>query len=429
MKYLAMLLICQSALSQFQIGDSVAVGIQAVDCTSLRGTATTSAPTVKCEPVGQKGKVLAGPTADINGSSTIIFWQVSFIDNLTGWVAGKNLVFVSGGVAPPTTTFHEADSVAVNVSCANVWTSPHSWETPIRCYPLGTKGRLLRGPSTDSLGVVFWHVYFSDSTSQSPVYWCAVSDLIVTKPFPIIVGQIPTATLKANPTSVSSLGSSVVTLTWTTQNATSVGLAGWSGYWDLNGSHMFSITYSQTITLMATNVYGMVQVPVTILVTTPPPIAPVFAIGSRVVVSSTLPLNIRTVPSTSGNQPSGTEKPGQQGKITSGPGTASGFTWWNIQWNDGKSGWSAESYLTPVAALPPLTYPSIADKYDTVTISSQGNIDPILLYNFHIRMGCADTVISLPQLYFAVPNPAGFYDTTYFTGTYHFTKPKNSVER
>ena len=87
MKYFAMILICQSAFAQFQVGDSVAVGPQAIDCTSVRNIASTSGSTIKCEPVGIRGIVTAGSTLDVNGTSTLVFFRVSFTDGVSGWAA------------------------------------------------------------------------------------------------------------------------------------------------------------------------------------------------------------------------------------------------------------------------------------------------------------------------------------------------------
>jgi hypothetical protein len=251
--------------------------------------------------------------------------------------------------------------------------------------------------------------------------WCAEKYMRATVSVPPVT-QIPIVNFSASPTSFST-GGGVVTFKWTTQYATFVGIEGMNlGFLATNDSLQFLVKSSQTFTMTATNDYGMVRKSITISVMTPPP--PVgFVVGGRVAVTANA-LNVRSAPSL-GNTPLGIVMKDMQGTLLLGP-IVSGDTWWKIQWDNGKLGYSSQLYLTVIL---PQTYPSVADKYDTVTISSQGDIDPIILYSFHIRKGCADTTMSLPQLYFVVSNPVGIDDTTYFIGTYHFTKPKASVER
>ena len=38
------------------------------------------------------------------------------------------------------------------------------------------------------------------------------------------------------------------------------------------------------------------------------------------------------------------------GTVIGGPTTASGYTWWQINWDNGLSGWSINTYLLPAAA-------------------------------------------------------------------------------
>ncbi len=325
--------------------------------------------------------------------------------------------------------FHEADSVMVSVPCADVKDHVRVGNI-LRCYPRGTVGWIVDGPASDSLGVVYWNVWWRDSLfTTNPQSWCKETDMVVTKAFPIVVDQLPTATFTVKPTSVSA-GQGVVTFKWTTKNATSVGLEGWPGYQNLNDSEMVLITYSQTVTLTATNVYGMVQIPVTIpVITPPPPIPTTVAVGVRVVVIPVNGLNVRSMPSMVGNFPIWVEKKGQEGIVIAGATVASGFTWWTVQWDDKKSGWSADTYLMPIATPPPLPYPSIADKHDSLTFTTSG-FDPIIIQCLYPRMGSADTSMTMEPFYYVRPKPLGLgFDTTYITATYRFTKPKNSVER
>jgi hypothetical protein len=291
----------------------------------------------------------------------------------------------------------------------------------VNCYPNGTAGWIVDGPMTDSLGVVWWGVWWSDGLMS----WCAESNLSLTKAFPIVEGQLPTATFTASPTSIST-GSGAVTFKWTTRNATSVGLEEWSGYRNLNDSLMIWVTNTQTGTLIATNVFGMAQTAVQVPVTTPPIIGVGFYIGRRVMVSANV-LFVRPGPSQEG-YPNGTEATGQQGVIISGSVAGGTYTWWNIRWDDGKLGWSAEAYLSPIEPPPP-PYSSIADRYDSLLFTSEG-FDPLVIQGMYIRMGCPDTTMGTPRFYFVRPQPVGgLFDTTYIDVIYHFTKPAASVEK
>jgi len=80
----------------------------------------------------------------------------------------------------------------------------------------------------------------------------------------------------------------------------------------------------------------------------PPPSSP-FVVGA--LVQTTESLNVRQtpgIPSTIlGVQPSGAT-----GTLLEGPVTASGYTWWRIDYATGADGWSAQAYLAVVAPPP-----------------------------------------------------------------------------
>jgi chitodextrinase len=79
--------------------------------------------------------------------------------------------------------------------------------------------------------------------------------------------------------------------------------------------------------------------------TQPPAMA--ITVGSRVVVTSNL--NIRSTPSASGPK-LGTQKVGAQGTVIGGPTSASGYTWWQVDFDSGVDGWGVSSGLAPAAA-------------------------------------------------------------------------------
>lgn len=241
--------------------------------------------------------------------------------------------------------------------------------------------------------------------------------------------QIPRGTLTADRNSVTA-DSGIVKLKWTTVNATYVGIIGiGSGLWNMNDSILYQVKHTQTITLVALNDSGMVQVPLTLSVVSPrgEGADSGFHIGGRVMVTANN-LLVRSFPSLS-NYPLGTESWRNQGLITGGPVSVSPYRWWVIMWDDGRLGWSVDLYLSTVQPLPPPLYPSIADQYDSLVVTTEGRLDPILIHCFYIRKGCADTTAILTLVNFAVPNPVGYLDTTFMQATYHFTKPKTSIEK
>ena len=71
------------------------------------------------------------------------------------------------------------------------------------------------------------------------------------------------------------------------------------------------------------------------------------AVGSR--VTTTANLNVRSSAS-AGASKLGTESIGAQGVVIGGPTTASGHTWWQVNFDNGISGWSIGDYLLAAAA-------------------------------------------------------------------------------
>jgi hypothetical protein len=93
------------------------------------------------------------------------------------------------------------------------------------------------------------------------------------------------------------------------------------------------------------------------------------SVGDRVSVSWT-ELNVRSGPSTSGTTIYATQHAGEQGVIFGGPQTGSGYTWWNINWDDGYSGWSVQDGLAVVPTTPTVSsvIPSILTQGTGTTV-------------------------------------------------------------
>jgi hypothetical protein len=74
----------------------------------------------------------------------------------------------------------------------------------------------------------------------------------------------------------------------------------------------------------------------------PPPPPPRFSMGQTVLTTASV--NIRATPSTSGTIVT-TQAAQQAGVVVGGPVSQGGFTWWQVQYNNGPLGWTAENYL------------------------------------------------------------------------------------
>ncbi len=70
-----------------------------------------------------------------------------------------------------------------------------------------------------------------------------------------------------------------------------------------------------------------------------------FAIGDRVQVIANL--QVRSTPSIYSTS-LGTQKKQAKGTVVGGPQYADGYWWWNINYDKGADGWSAENYLTKI---------------------------------------------------------------------------------
>jgi len=83
----------------------------------------------------------------------------------------------------------------------------------------------------------------------------------------------------------------------------------------------------------------------------------VFGYGD--LVQATAYLNVRSSPSLSTNIIT-TVPPGSHGTVVSGPQSGSGYTWFDINWDSGPSGWSAQDYLTRITTAAQVTGPGLA---------------------------------------------------------------------
>ena len=138
----------------------------------------------------------------------------------------------------------------------------------------------------------------------------------------------PTVSLTASPQSITS-GTSA-TLTYASTNATSCSGA--------EGSASATATVGVTA---PTPTPTSTPTPTPTPTSTPTPTT--FAVGARVMTTASL--NVRSSASTRGNRLC-TEPKGSLGTIAGGPTTSGGYTWWNVTFDTGCSGYVVQTYLT-----------------------------------------------------------------------------------
>ncbi|MDO8471198.1 MAG: Ig-like domain-containing protein [bacterium] len=113
-----------------------------------------------------------------------------------------------------------------------------------------------------------------------------------------------------------------------------------------NGSHALTAVARDIAgnTAKAPNIVVTVSNPITVTPSTK------FVIGDRVQVTATL--NVRSTPSTSGTI-LGTQTPGALGTVIGGPTYASGYHWWQVNYDNAPDGWSVENYLVKASSGSP----------------------------------------------------------------------------
>jgi uncharacterized protein YgiM (DUF1202 family) len=149
-----------------------------------------------------------------------------------------------------------------------------------------------------------------------------------------------------------------------------------------------------------------------------------FALGSQ--VNTIANLNVRSKADTRrGSKIKCTQLAGTLGTIIGGPTNASGYNWWNINYNTGCDGWSVQDYLTPFAsgsltAAPPPTLippppiappptPSVSSVVNYGAVSSSCSDAAAITANNHAIQAALD---SGPSVYFPPGNYPLVHSTT-----------------
>jgi outer membrane protein assembly factor BamB len=148
-----------------------------------------------------------------------------------------------------------------------------------------------------------------------------------------------------------------------------------------------------------------------------------FQIGDRIQTISNL--NVRTCASTSCSVIA-TEPTGAQGTIVNGPQTGDGYTWWQIGYDDGITGWSVQCYLEIVTgtAPPPPTGVSATDGTYTDRVRVTWNVSSgATSYEVYRATSSGGTKSQI-----GTPSGTSYDDYSASVGTtyYYWVKAKNS---
>ncbi len=164
---------------------------------------------------------------------------------------------------------------------------------------------------------------------------------------------LPTSSLSASPTSITSGQSS--TLTWSSTNSTSCTAVGgtFAGTKTISGTQSVTPTANTTYSITCSGTGGTSPASsATVSVSAVVSNSTTFLTNDRVQTNAVL--NVRATPSTTGTL-LGAQALGALGTILSNVNngiSANGYYWWNVNYDTGVDGWSAENYLVKV---PPVT--------------------------------------------------------------------------
>ncbi len=221
----------------------------------------------------------------------------------------------------------------------------------------GAIGTVIGGPVWTG-GYFWWNVDYASGVDG----WSAEEYLnAYTPPTPT---SAPTVSLTANPTTVTSGGSTV--LTWSSTNASSCTASGsWTGAKATAGSAtQTNITTAKTYTIACTGAGGTANASASVAVSATPPSPPdeeeeepdptpqstKLKVGEQAEVTERV--RVRSTAGTSGVR-LGYQPTGATGTVVDGPVSANGYVWWKLDYTNAPDGWSIEDDLIPYSAPNP----------------------------------------------------------------------------
>jgi chitodextrinase len=271
---------------------------------------------------------------------------------------------ISGGTTPTVKTLSIGNSITTSsnwsASTNQTWChiSPVSGSTNVGGN--NNSGNSLTTISVDALsnpGTFNCVITITDSSANNSPQTIPVSYTVsVTTDT-----QAPSTPTNLN---ASVISSSQINLSWTA-STDNVGVTGYKVY-RKTGTNPFTqiattptttyqdttltagTTYSYTVSaydLAGNNSLQSLAVSATTLVPPPPPPPTTISIGSR--IKTTNNVKVRITPTTKGKALC-TQPLGVLGTVVGGPTTASGYKWWNVNYDSACDGWSVENYIKPL---------------------------------------------------------------------------------
>ncbi|HVL23335.1 MAG TPA: SH3 domain-containing protein [Thermomicrobiales bacterium] len=304
--------------NKFAIGD----GVRVTEALNMRSGPSTSNGVVAVLNPGTTGKVVGGPRAG-NG---YVWYQIQTSQG-TGWAVQDWLAKTSSTPPPSTPTFRAGDAVRVTMSM-NFRSGPGVSYGKLGVLRPGMTGTVISGYPRSADGVQWSLIQTSEGRG-----WVSHEGIEkATAPAaPALragdrVRVIEPLNMRSGPGT--SYGAIATLSVGTTGTVT-------SGYSRAANGYQWSLIETSAGRGWVVNV-GLQKV------STPPPSSGgKFAIGDNVRVTEAL--NMRSGPSTS-NGVVAVLPAGTTGKVTSGPRSGSGYTWWQIQTSQG-TGWVVESWI------------------------------------------------------------------------------------
>ncbi len=198
------------------------------------------------------------PTWTASAGSHTVLAQVDPLGRITESSKSNNSLSntITITAAPPAFVIGDRVQTTANL---NVYATASTSGTILGQHAVGSLGTVIGGPATVN-GVVWWNIDYDIGADG----WDVQDYLAKASP-------LPTVSLTANPTSITSGGSS--TLTWSSTNATSCTVTGFTAG-GTSGTVTVSPTVSQSYSVTCTGAGGTASQSTTITVTAPPPNLP-----------------------------------------------------------------------------------------------------------------------------------------------------------
>ncbi len=293
----------------------------------------------------------ASPTAILTGQSSTLTWGSKNAASCTGTnFSTGNATSGSVAVAPTVTTTYSVTCTGPgsSASASATVTVASPTTASLTATPSGiTKGQssTLSWSSTNATSCSGGGFSTNNATSGSVAVapantttysvTCAGAGGSASASATVTVASpAPTVSLTATPNSITVGQTSA--LKWSSTNATSCTGSGFNTNNVTSGSAKVSPTATTTYSVTCTGAGGSASASATVTV------SKAFAVGARVVTTATV--TVRSKPSTTAPTVC-TEAAGSTGTIKNGPKNAQGFTWWNVAYDNGCTGWTQQTNL------------------------------------------------------------------------------------